>query len=288
MQSLRPRVSRKLFLMGIALMLLLGWMPNVNYAEAQAPAEGDTIKLLTAWDGDADGALGALFATGKGRAAALVEACRNPDEEVRAKAFVVLYFIGSPETPKCAALWNSKDQPVQMVMSDEPTSTELDDIERSFRRKPCEREGNCSDEECPIPDETDIYALILNGSARAVSLLKRAAAMTRACHQQETIGAELAEHAESLAREARSATHDLVLDGTNFESTLRQSAFFVAPEYRNNTDVKVLARSESDTRILAEISYRCGMLCGGGYYIVLKKNAKGSWDYVIITRAWIS
>jgi hypothetical protein len=78
------------------------------------------------------------------------------------------------------------------------------------------------------------------------------------------------------------------LDTANFELLLKQSAFFVPEDEQKALSVELLARNETNSRMLVEVSYRCGMLCGSGYYVVLKKNSASTWDYVLICRAWIS
>ena len=78
------------------------------------------------------------------------------------------------------------------------------------------------------------------------------------------------------------------LNTANSESLVKQSAFFVPENQQEAVSVELLARNETNSRMLVEVSYRCGPLCGSGYYVVLKKNTAGTWGYVLVSRAWIS
>ena len=89
-------------------------------------------------------------------------------------------------------------------------------------------------------------------------------------------------------RNVLSKTRNLQLDSANFELVMKQSAFFIPEEWQKAISVELLARNETSSRMLVEISYHCGMLCGSGYLVILKRNSAGAWDYVLISRAWIS
>jgi len=136
-------------------------------------------------------------------------------------------------------------------------------------------------------DESVGYALILNGSDRAFTLAKRIAASFKTCRGEGLMVAEPFLRAESLNK-VSSKTRNLQLDTANFELGMKQSAFFVPEDRQEAVSVDLLARNETNSRMLVEVSYRCGMLCGSGYYVVLKKNSAGRWDYVLIVRGWIS
>jgi hypothetical protein len=56
-------------------------------------------------------------------------------------------------------------------------------------------------------------------------------------------------------------------------------------DYRKDSEVKVLARTEN--RILLEASYTYGMRSGQGYWVVLRKDGL-VWQYAVIEMAWIS
>jgi hypothetical protein len=69
------------------------------------------------------------------------------------------------------------------------------------------------------------------------------------------------------------------------DKSVRASAFFLPTEYRKYSKVALLART--DDRILLDVSYTCGRLCGRGYFVVLRR-AGPVWRYCVIRMAWIS
>jgi len=259
--------------------LLLAFVPFSGAAESKANSE--TTKLLKQWDGDDEATLATLFATGQSRERELAEVCHNEDQDLRGQAYFVLLLIGSPETAACVRNLDLESEPVVLADGDELRAEDFEHIGRVLSENPCHRNQNCKPhDDCPPIDESTSYALALNGSDRALALLKRMAVLFKACHGEEI-------DLDSL-NEAASKSRNLQLDTANFESVIKQSAFFVPKDRQEDVSVVLLARNETNSRMLLEVSYRCGMRCGSGYYVVLKKNSAGTWDYVLISRAWIS
>jgi len=58
-------------------------------------------------------------------------------------------------------------------------------------------------------------------------------------------------------------------------------------DLRASVTVKVIAYNRNKDKVLLEWAYVCGMLCGEGRYIVLKKEGEAS-RYLSITLAWES
>jgi len=164
------------------------------------------------------------------------------------------------------------------------TSADFERIERWLAQR---RSGNgykCGDEEEPAIDDALVYALILDGSPRSQSILSKMLALERSCKGTDTIAGETLEQAQELVALAKEVGHDLRLE-PGIDKSVRASAFFLPAEYRNDSKVELLFRT--DNRILLDVSYNCGRLCGRGYYVVLRK--EGSvWQYAVIRMAWIS
>ena len=266
--------------------LLLASAPIAHCSGSKADSE--TAKLLKKWDGDDEATLATLFATGRSRERELAEVCHNGDQDLRGEAYSVLLLIGSAETAGCVENLDLEGKPAVLATGDELQTQDFEHIERVLNQTPCQRKQDCKGEDdCPLIDESTSYALALDGSARALTLLKRIAALFKACHGEDLIIGQGSLTVESI-QDVRSRTRNLQLDTANFESLLKQSAFFVPEDQQKAVSVALLARNETNSRMLVEVSYRCGMLCGSGYYVVLKKNSAGKWDYALISRAWIS
>jgi hypothetical protein len=109
-----------------------------------------------------------------------------------------------------------------------------------------------------------------------MKLLGRMSSLAKASHDEENIVFDVAIRSKTLALQAKNSVRSLKLDGGTFEESLRKSIFFVPADQRDDSEIKLLARNSNDNRMLVEVSYICGRLCGSGYYIVLRKNA--SWD----------
>jgi hypothetical protein len=143
-------------------------------------------------------------------------------------------------------------------------------------------------DERPIIDEAWVYALILDGSERALTVLSRMAEVESGCTGSSgTIVGDTLESARTLSSEANRIGRKLTLEPNSLESVIRTAAFFVPPSRRKNINVKLLARNSTGDRLLLEVSYGCGRLCGYGYYVVLHKLGEG-WEYSLIRMAWIS
>lgn len=282
---------REIRLLGVvlAMFLLSGTLLAGTRDHQGSPLQGDTVRLLTQWNGDDEAVLASLFASGDTRIKDLVEACDSQDMALHGEAYLILYLIGSPEARACVTGLHTDDGKIAaLAPADSLTSEDFEALEHLFRRRTCEQNASCKEEDAPLVDESLSYALVLDGSPRAMTLLGRVATLSKACHTEDLIGSDVASNSALLRREAQSITRHLSLQSSTFESQVRESAFFIPANARSDAGVKLLARNQTDTRMLLEVSYHCGMLCGSGYYVVLKKNSAGTWDYALIERAWIS
>jgi len=250
-----------------------------------------TLQTLSKWDGmgdDESADLATFFANGEGLAPDLLEACATSDEDIGPKAYLLLLLIGSDSTRECANRLHQEDPPAMLLTADHFSEADFGRLEHLFRPRACEDSGKCKEEDMPLIDESIVYGLVLDGSARAEKLLTRRSKLAKSSNSSDMLPFEVASHADALVAEARHAAHGLKPVPTSFEDVLRQSLFFLKSDVRQTAEIKPLARNIQDSRMLIAVSYTCGILCGSGYYIVLKKNDEGSWDYVLIVRAWIS
>ncbi len=273
-------------LVALVSLAVIGWTSNPCHAQERRQTE--TARILADWDDTDENVLASLFATGDSRVGDLVKICRGRDQELHAKAFLVLDLIGSPETRACASGLESDDQPVVLGTSDTLSQDDYAKLEELFADERQKKQLACSEEDVPAIDESLSYALILDGSSRSISLLKRMAAKFKACKVEDLLSSEIVVNADALERDARTSAHNLVLESETFESQLRHSVSFIPPELRSNASIRLLARNRQDTRMLVEVSYRSGMKCGSGYYVVLRKTSNNTWNYALIERAWIS
>lgn len=257
-------------------------------ALAEEHPQTDTAQVLATWEDLDETVLASLFATGESRLEDLVNICNGKDQELHAKAYLVLYLIGSPEARACASGLQYDNQPAVFAAGDMLSEEDFAKLEKLFAIKRQRQQPTCNEDDVPVVDESLSYALVLDGSPRSIHLLRNMAAQFKTCDAEGLITSEIAVHADALQREARTLARDIAIDSDAFESRIRHSAFFIPAEFRTDASVQLLARNETNSRMLMEVSYRCGMLCGSGYYVVLKKNSAGTWDYVLITRAWIS
>jgi|SRR5579864_17284 len=250
-----------------------------------------TLQALSAWDGMGDdqaGHLAAFFAKGNGMVPDLLQACKTGDEDIVARAYGLLLMIGSNKTEECASRVHEEDSPVMLATSDQISEADFTKLEQLFRSQPCENSGKCKQEDLPLVDESVVYALVLDGSKRARTVLNRMSKLAKASKSEDMLGFDVASNAEALISQAQERAHNLTLEPSTFEELLRQSIFFLQDSVRGTAGIKLLARNASDDRMLLTVFYTCGMLCGSGYYVVLKRNPNGTWDYALIMRAWIS
>lgn len=109
----------------------------------------------------------------------------------------------------------------------------------------------------------------------------------KACTEASTITAEILLEADSLIADAKRTGHKLRFEPASMESVIRASPFFLPRDYRKDSSVELIAYSRKGDRVLLQVSYHCGPLCGKGYYVVLRKDGT-TWQYALIRMAWIS
>lgn len=270
--------------------------PELGVAKAanvQPPAEpsstySDTIRLLKKWiDTNENEQMAHLFAIGDLRALDLLTACRNEEEEIASVAFFTLQLLGVDDGT-CSRAQLQKRGTLMLSSPPDVTDADFSTIDRWLAKRWRAKGYTCRNEKDePFIDEALIYALILDGSNRSKSALKRLLAFEKTCEGSETVLAEALQDASSVTAAARARTRNVQVAADTLENSIRASAFFLPTEYRDESDVQLLARNSKDDRILLEVSYRCGRLCGRGYYVVLRKNG-AAWQYAIIRMIWIS
>jgi hypothetical protein len=177
-----------------------------------------------------------------------------------------------------------------VVCSAHISEADFQRIEQWLAKKRIGTGYECGEEYEPLTpmDDSVVYALILDGSSRSRIVLDDMLRLEKACVTDgTTIIGEVLEQAQSLIVAAKQVDHDLKVAPGMLKDSVRASAFFLPQKYRKDSEVEVIAHNRRHDRILLEISYHCGRLCGRGYYLALRKDG-ADWHYAVIRMAWIS
>lgn len=244
----------------------------------------DTLRLLKRWpSSEKDTDLARLFEVGDSRAPDLLTACHSEDRKAASTAFYLLKLLGKPECLDCGKWISRRHKGRTFVCESNLSEGDFKRIEGWLNGKKTQKGYECGDYEGF--DDSIIYALVLEGSPRSGLLLRRMLAFAEVC-----IGGYRLEdlrNAQSLVEDANRIGHDLKFEPDNLEGAVRASAFFIPANYRDESSVRVIAYSKARSRILLEVSYGCGLLCGSGYHVVLRKDG-AIWQYGVLKMTWIS
>jgi hypothetical protein len=258
---------------------------------AASATYNDTLRAIKQWvESEENHDLARLLAIGNIRTPDLVAACHSSDHEIAGAAFGALQLLGKPECEPCADSESQIHGGLAVVCSANTSEADFQRIEQWLAKKRTGTGYECGEEYEPLTpmDDSVVYALILDGSPRAQSALDDMVGIEKACvTDATTIIGEILERAQSLIGAAKRAGHNLRVEPDKLRHSIRASAFFLPQKYREGSEVKVITRSRARNRILLEVSYRCGNLCGKGYYVVLRKDG-ADWHYALIRMAWIS
>jgi hypothetical protein len=268
-----------------------------NRASTQQPGSisetySDTIGMIKAWtETEENKELGRLFAIGDQRASDLLAACHSADDEIASAAFLTLRLLGKSECESCGDSISRKHNGVAFVCAAHLADPDFKRIEGWLAKKHTRNGYECGDEYEPLTpmDDSVVYALILDGSPRSELILKRMLAIEKACVAggATTIIGDVLSQAGSLIVAAKGIGSNLKFEPGSLEEVIRTSAFFLPSEYRKDSRIEVIAHNNTEDRILLELSYVCGRLCGSGYWVVLRKDGT-AWQYAVIGMAWIS
>ena len=255
---------------------------------ARSPSYDETVGMLKEWlHTEGNNQLVPLFAFGDSRSSDLLNACRTENDETANGAFMTLQLLGSPECQPCAASFSEKHGRPLLACTTKVGDAEFQRIDRWWAGARTRNGYRCGKDEGWRIDDALVYALILDGSPRSLSVLNRTLGLEKACAGYQTIEQETLERAPALIREAKEIGHDLKIEPGRVEQSIRRAAFFLPREHRRNSSVTVLARNSMDNRMLVEVSYSCGKSCGRGYLVVLRKEG-AVWQYALIRMAWIT
>jgi hypothetical protein len=228
-----------------------------------------------------------LFAMDDSRVSDLRAACRSADDEIASAAFLVLQLLGKPGCVDCRRWISRKHKGFASVCGSNLADGDFKRIEESLDEKDTEKGYECGDDPEPSTplDDSLVYALVLDGSPRSRSVLHRMLAFEETCTGGYIV--EILKQAQSLIEDAKGIGHNLRFQPDDLESRVRASAFFLPAEHRKDSRVQVIAYNNAGNRLLLEVSYTCGLLCGSGYHVVLRKDG-AVWQYAVIRMAWIS
>lgn len=251
----------------------------------------DTLQTIRKWiESEESGDLSRLLTKGEVRTADLMAACHNSEEEIARAAFGALQLLGEAKCEACAESLSQARGGVAVTCSGSISELTFERIERWLATKRKGTGYECGEDYEPLTpmDDSVVYALILDGSSRSQGLLEDMLGLEKACVADgPTIIGEALENAKSMIQAAKESGHILKVEPEKLKSSVRASAFFLPPKYRSDCEVEVISRNRARNRILLEVSYRCGNLCGKGYYVLLRKDG-ADWHYALIRMAWIS
>lgn len=267
-------------------------------AVAQQPSSisetyNDTLKMIKAWlETEEDDEFGRLFAIGEERISDLEAACHSGDDEIVSAAFQILHLLGKSEAESCVEAIAQKHEGLPLLCSANIDDACFKHVEEWLAKKRTPNGYDCREDYdsdlaiMPI-DDSLIYALILDDSPRSTAALDSLVSFEKACKEEDTIIGELLGEAHSLSVETKEIAHGLKFEPATLENAIRASAFFLPPEYRKDSEIDVVAHNKTGDRILLDVSYICGRLCGRWYYVVLRKDGT-AWKYAAITMVRIS
>jgi hypothetical protein len=251
---------------------------------------GDTLRTIKTWaESEEDHDLARLLRIGDVRATDLVAACHSSEAEIAGAAFLALQLLGKPECETCADSVSQVRDGFAVACAANISEADFQRIELWLAKKRIGNRYECGEDYEPLTpmDDSVVYALILEGSSRSRTVLDDMLALEKACVTGTTIIGEILAQAPTLIVAAKEVGHNLKVEPDRVKSSIRASAFFLPQKYRKVSEVEVIAHNKAQDRILVEVSYRCGRLCGSGYYVVLRKDGT-DWHYAIIRMAWIS
>ena len=272
-----------------------GSEPPNNGASPPAPGAtsgtySDTLQSIKKWvESEDNDDLARLLKIGDIRSRDLVAACHSSEDEIAGAAFLTLQLLGKSECEPCGDSISQKHDGLAMACAANISEADFERIESWLAKKRTGTGYECGEDYEPLTpmDDSVVYALILEGSPRSQSILDNMLGLEKACVMGTTIIGEVLEQAQSLIVAGTKVGHNLRVEPDKLETSIRTSAFFLPQKYRQDSKVAVIAHNRARDRILVEVSYVCGNLCGSGYYVVLRKDGT-DWHYSLIRMAWIS
>ncbi len=266
---------------------------NGGSAQELAPTSGtygDTLRSIKKWvESEEDADLARLLEIGDVRTADLAAACHSREDDIAGAAFLALQLLGKSECETCAESVSQMRSGLAVACAANISEGDFQRIELWLANKRTGTGYECGEDYEPLTpmDDSVVYALILEGSSRSRTVLDDMLALEKACVTETTIIGEILEQAQTLTVAAKEVGHNLKVEPDRLESSIRASAFFLPQKYRKDSKVEVIAHNRTRNRMLLEVSYHCGRLCGSGYYVVLRKDGT-DWHYALIRMAWIS
>jgi hypothetical protein len=253
-------------------------------------AYSDTLKSIKKWlESEETDDLVPVLKAGDIRPHDLLAACHNSDNEIVGTAILALQLLGKSECEPCAAAISRTDANPPMVCSADTRDEDYQRIEMWLAKKRTAAGYECGEDFEPLTpmDDSVIYALILDGSPRSRSILDNMLVIEKTCTTEVSLLGEVLEQAPALIVAAQKKGHNLRIEPSKLSDSVRASAFFLPWEYRKVSDVEIIFENEAHDRILLEVSYRCGNLCGRTYHVVLRKDGN-DWHYDLIRMYSIS
>lgn len=257
---------------------------TTSMRQPAAKTYSDTLRSIKKWvESEESDDLVKVLKAGDIRPHDLLAACHSSENEIASAAFLALQFLGKSECEPCAASISQMDTSPPVVCSAGSRETDYQRIEMWLAKKRAGAGYECSEDFEPLTpmDDSVIYALILDGSPRSRSILDNMLVIEKTCTTEVSLLGEVLDQAPALVAAAQKQGHNLRIEPDKLGDSLRTSAFFLPREYRKDSEVEVVFENKAHDRILLEVSYHCGNLCGRTYYVVIRKDGN-DWHYDLI------
>jgi len=140
--------------------------------------------MLKGWfHSEKNAALARLFAMDDSRIPDLRLACRSADDETASAAFLLLQLLGKSECVNCEKSISRKHGGFAFACKSNLADEDFKRIEVLLDEKRTKTGYECRDDSEPSipPDDLLAYALVLDGSPRSRSVLRRMLAFEEAC-----------------------------------------------------------------------------------------------------------
>jgi hypothetical protein len=260
-------VYRKLAI--FALLVLMALTPVSSQQKISVVPDGETRRLLLEMRGHrSTRQLAALFQFGDNKIADLIGALRDPNQEVKLDAQIVIRYLGNEDG---MIAWTRKYESDQEGPMTAPIPIPLRDLDYEFIRSLYLRDK-------VLPEalmEAYLFALALDGSPRAAQLLSDVISNAKKSGFKLQESRYLKVRATNIAADADLAA--AVLD----------QATFLNPTDREDTTARLIAYTHARDKALVEIYVNRGPLAEEWYHVVVKRGEQG-WRFFSITQVAVS
>lgn len=246
-------------------------IPSLLCSGQSVKSGEDVRRLLMENQIIGDDALTVLFSTGDERIQDLVRALNDPSEVVRRNAQAVIRYLGNDAGMK-ALVESYAKSPAYTLAG--PVPLPLRDWDYEYIRK----YYLSPSKEWDSRASSYIYALVLDGSPKAVTLLQE----LRTKAEAGTITYHYALARVKAVSQKQNLPHE-----TDLAKVVADNAFFVSADSREHISVKLLGFNQAKDKSLLKVYVGGPPLAAEQYHVVLQKNQAG-WRIFSVTPISVS